>query len=259
MKKVILISAAVAVIGFIAFVVIGAMNLGPIIKTATETYGPQITKTEVKLKDVGVSVFSGSIKLEQFLLGNPKGFTMPSAVECDVVSVKIKTDSLTTDTIIIEEIYVDGPVISYEKKGKTDNFKTIVNNIKKTVASEQKTTQKKTTEQPAETGAEKKIVINNFIVKNGKINLGGSLLKAFGDQGVGMTLPDIHLKDIGKEKKTTPAEAFEIILGAMTKDVGGTVVQIGKTLTDTIGKTLESVTGGSADAIGNTVKGLFGD
>ncbi len=258
MKKIILISTGVIVTAVIAFIIIGAMNLGPIIKTATETYGPQITKTDVKLKDVNISVFSGSIKLEEFLLGNPKGFTMPSAIECQTISVQLVTDSLATDTIVIEEIFVDGPVISYEQKGRTDNFKTIVNNIKKTVAGEKKEAKKQTSEQTSETGAEKKIIINNFIVKNGKINLGGSLLNAFGDNGVGIDLPDIHLKDIGKEKKTSPAEAFEIILGSLTKDVGGTVVSIGKTLTDSIGKAVDGVTGGT-DTIGNAVKGLFGD
>ncbi len=258
MKKIILISTGVIIVAIIAFITIGAMNLGPIIKTATETYGPQITKTEVKLNDVSISVFSGSIKLDQFLLGNPKGFSAPSAIECETIKVSLLTDSLAKETIIIEEIYIDGPVISYEKKGNTDNFKTIVNNIKKTVAGEKKETKKESAAQPSETGSEKKIQINNFIVKNGKINLTGSLLKSFGDSGVGMNLPDIHLKDIGKEKKTTPAEAFAVILGAMTKDVGGTVVEIGKTLTKQLGKAVEGVTGGT-DAIGGAVKSLFGD
>lgn len=254
MKKIILISTGVIIAAVITFIVIGAMNLGPLIKTATETYGPKITKTEVRLKDVGISIFSGSVKLEDFYLGNPKGFTMPSALECDTISVKLVTDSLTTDTIIIEEIYVDGPVISYEKRGGTDNFKTIVNNIKRTVAGEKKETASKG-EASSETGAEKNIQINNFIVKNGTINLGGSLLNTFGDSGVGMALPDIHLKDIGKEKKTSPAEAFAVILGSMTKNIGNTVVEIGKTLTEGLGKAVE----GGTESIGNAVKGLFGD
>lgn len=255
MKKIILISTGVIVAAVIAFIIIGAMNLGPLIKTATETYGPKITRTEVKLKDVGISIFSGSVKLDEFYLGNPKGFTMPSALECDTISVKLVTDSLTTDTIVIEEIYVDGPIISYEKKGGTDNFQTIVNNIKRTVAGEKKESAKSSTETSSETGAEKNIQINNFIVKNGKINLGGSLLNSFGDSGVGIALPDIHLKDIGKEKKTSPAEAFAIVLNSMTKDIGGTVVEIGKTLTEGLNKAVE----GGTESIGNAVKGLFGD
>lgn len=260
MKKYILIGVGVLLAAFIGMLIVGAMNLGPIIKTATEKVGPQITKTDVKLGSADVSIFSGTVSLSDFLLGNPKGFSMPSAIECDNISVKMEADSLATDTIIIHEIFVDGPVISYEKKGKTDNFKTIVNNIKKTIAGEKKAEQKQEADKPAETetGAEKKIIINNFIVKNGKINLGGSLLNAFGDGGVGIDLPDLHIKDIGKEKKTSPAEAFAIILGEMTGDVTGTVTQVGKQLQEQLGKAVEGVTG-STGKVGETIKGLFGD
>ncbi|QGY40817.1 hypothetical protein GM415_12005 [Pseudodesulfovibrio cashew] len=260
MKKFILIGGGVVVIGVIAVIVLTILNLGSIIKTATETYGPKITKTEVKLDNADISILSGSGSLDGFLLGNPAGFNMPSAIECDTIRVKVNTDSLTSDKIIIEEIYVDGPVISYEKKGKTDNFQTIVNNIKKTVASDEKAAKKEDT--ASETGSEKKIQINNFIVKNGKINLGGSLLNAFGDKGVGIDLPDIHLKDIGKEKETSPAEAFAIVLGEMTGDVTGSVTQVGKQLTETLGKAVEGASGAASEAtegLGKTVKGLFGD
>jgi len=255
MKKYMLIGAGVLIIGIIGLITLAILNLGDIIKTVTEEYGPQITKTEVKLGSADISILSGSGTLEDFLLGNPKGFKMPSAMECDTIRVKVVTGSLTTDKIIIEEIFVDGPVISYEKKGKTDNFQTIVNNIKRTVAGEKK--QEKKEEKAAEaseTGSEKTIQINNFIVKNGKINLGGSLLNAFGDNSMGIDLPDIHIKDIGKDKETSPAEAFAIILGEMTGDVAGTVTQVGKQLQKELGKAVE----GGAESVGGAIKSLFG-
>lgn len=269
MKKYIMIGSGVVVAAVIAMIVLVILNLGGIIKTAVETYGPPITKTEVQLGSADISVLSGSGSLDDFLLGNPKGFSMPSAVECDTIRVSVNTDSLTTDTIVINEIYVDGPIISYEKKGGTDNFQTIVNNIKKTVASEKKQTQKPAEEKQAtETGSEKKIVINNFIVKNGKINVGGSLLKVFGDKGVGIDMPDIHLKDIGKDKETSPAEAFSQILAEMTGGVTGSVTQFGKELQKQVGKAVEGATkavegvtegvGEGAESVGGAIKGIFG-
>lgn len=263
MKKIILIGSGVAVAVIIAAVVLVVLNLGSLIKTAVETYGPPITKTDVRLGSADISVLSGSGSLDDFFLGNPKGFSMPSAMECDTIRVSVVTDSLTSDTIVIDEIYVDGPVISYEKKGNTDNFQTIVNNIKKTVASEKKTEEAKPAaeEKTTETGSEKKIVINNFIVKNGKINVGGSLLKVFGDKGMGIDMPDIHLKDIGKDQDTSPAEAFSQILAEMTGGVSGSVSQFGKELQKELGKAVESITKGaddSAGSVGKAVKGLFG-
>ncbi|XXJ19216.1 hypothetical protein ACR42D_06605 [Desulfovibrio caledoniensis] len=261
MKKYILIGAGVIVAGLITAIVLVILNLGDLIKAAVEEFGPPITKTEVRLGSADISVLSGSGTLSDFYLGNPAGFKMPSAVECGTIRVKVNTDSLTKDKIIIEEIYVDSPVISYEKRGNTDNFQTIVNNIKKTVAGEKKGGTAKTDEAKSETGSEKTIQINNFIVKNGKINLGGSLLDAFGDQGMGIDLPDIHLKDIGKDKETTPAEAFAQILGEMTGDVTGTVTEVGKQLSEAVGKAVGGAVEGAGKAgesVGGAIKGLFG-
>lgn len=258
-KKYILIGSGAAIFGVIAMIALAILNLGTLIKTVTEKYGPEITKTEVKLGSADISFLSGSGTLEDFLLGNPKGFTMPSAMECGTIRVKVDKGSLASDTIIIEEIFIDGPVISYEKKGKTDNFKTIIANINRTIQGEQKAQKSQDAAAPkSETGAEKKIQINNFIVKNGQVNLGGSLLSAFGDEkGVGIALPDLHIKDIGKEKETTPAEAFAIILKELTGDITGSVAEVGKQLKETLGKAVEGVSG-STGSVGDAVKGLFG-
>ncbi len=262
MKKTILIGSGVVLAAIVVLIVLVVLNLGSLIKTAVEEYGPPITKTEVRLGSADISVLSGSGTLEDFFLGNPEGFSMPSAMECDTIRVSVVTDSLTTDTIVIDEIFVDGPVISYEKKGSTDNFQTIVNNIKKTVASEKKAEKAPADEQQAtETGSEKKIVINDFIVKNGTINVGGSLLKVFGDKGMGIDMPDIHLKDIGKDGDTSPAEAFSKILAEMTGGVAGSVTEFGKELQKQLGKAVEGVTKGAsegAESVGGAIKGLFG-
>jgi hypothetical protein len=165
-------------------------------------------------------------------------------------------ESLTTDKIIIEEIFLDGPVVSYEKKGNTDNFKAILANIKQTVASEKK--EDKAGDAPTDTGSEKTIQINNFIVRNGRINLGGSLLDTFGsEKGLGIPMPDIHMKDIGKGKQTTPAEAFAMILAEMTGDIAGTVTQAAKQISEALGKAMEGAASG-AGSVGSAVKGLFG-
>ena len=131
MKKWILIgSAAIIVIVFVV-VFVGLSNLGPIMKKAVNTYGPKITKTELHVADVGVSILSAEAKVKAFFLGNPKGFKSPSAMKVGSVFVNVDEKSLTGETIIIERVEVKEPEINYEKKGKTDNFNAILNNVKK--------------------------------------------------------------------------------------------------------------------------------
>ncbi|HDZ23629.1 MAG TPA: hypothetical protein ENH70_03725, partial [Desulfobacteraceae bacterium] len=81
MKKWILIGAGVVVAVIIVAVIIIATNIGPMIRKAVNTYGPGITKTDVRLGDVDVSLFSGKAKLKQLFLGNPQNFKSPYAMK----------------------------------------------------------------------------------------------------------------------------------------------------------------------------------
>lgn len=79
-----------------------------------------------------------------------------------------------------------------------------------------------------------------------------------------MGLPDIHLKDIGKETGgATPEQAVSAVLSAVTRaatgSVGESVKSAGKGVTETASKAVESVKG-ATDAASKTVesvKGLF--
>ena len=210
MKKIIIITGVV-IVSFIIVLIIGFSNIGPLIKKAVNTMGPHITKTTVTLEDVSVSILSGEAKIEGFTLGNPNGFSTPVAMTVGAVSVDLDEESITKNPIVINKIEVIKPDITYEKKGKTDNFKVILSNISKTVQSEKggkEKSQKKGEGKPATS-----LFIKHVIVKDGKVNLAMDVL---GGGTVSATLPDIHLTDIGKGKNgVTPAEAFEIIFESL--------------------------------------------
>jgi uncharacterized protein involved in outer membrane biogenesis len=150
----------------IALILFGLSKIGPLIKTAVNTYGPPITKTEVRLGDVGISIFSGEAKLKDLFLGNPKGFKTPQAMTVGSIFVDVDEKSLTKDTIIIDKVEVVRPQITYEKASGTDNFQTILNNVKS--ATGPGTTTKKPAE---EKSGGKKLLIRDFIIKDGKVNL----------------------------------------------------------------------------------------
>ena len=131
MKKWIFIGLGAIVVLLIVVVVVGLSKLGPLVKMAVNTYGPKITGTELRVDDVGISIFSAEAKLKKFFLGNPTGFKSPSAMKVGSVYVDVDESSITKDTIIINKVEVVGPEITYEKRGKTDNFKSILNNVQK--------------------------------------------------------------------------------------------------------------------------------
>lgn len=210
MKKWI-IAGGIIVVLVIVLLIVGVSNLGPMIKSGVNNYGPDITKTEVRLGDVDVSIFSGEAKLKDFYLGNPKGFKSSQAIRVGSIHVDVDEKSLTGDTIIIDRIEVTGPDITYEKTGTTDNFKAILDNVKRTVGKGGKK------QSPGEKDGGKKILIRNFIVKNGKVNL---TMSALGGKTISASLPDIHLKDVGqKSGGSSPAEAFKEIFTAMYEKI----------------------------------------
>ncbi len=258
-----------AIVVVIAIIIFGLSNLGPIIKQAVNSYGPKITKTELHVDDVGISVFSAEAKIKRFFLGNPTGFKTPSAMKVGSVLVNVDEKSLTSNTIIVDRIEVITPEITYERIGQNDNFNTILKNITKTSDSEKRS--KETSEKE---GPGKKLIIKDFIVKDGKVNLDLSVYGIKDKQKISTTLPNIHLKDIGKKKNgASPAEAFKEIFAALygtitspavtdllNKELSSRGVNLDslgedaiKKLGDTMGKEE-----GLKD-VGNKVKGMFGN
>ena len=269
MKKWIFIGLGAIVVILIVVVVVGLSKLGPLVKMAVNTYGPKITGTELRVDDVGISIFSAEAKLKKFFLGNPTGFKSPSAMKVGSIYVDVDESSITKDTIIINKVEVAGPEITYEKRGKSDNFQSILSNVQKNVP-KGKTANK----EPAKEGPGKKLIINDFILKNGKVNLavampGGVL----GDQEIKADLPDIHLKDIGKKKGGASAEevAKQIfaalydkiqspaVMGALSDQLkklsGVGIDEIGKAAKGAAG--MVEGAGKDAEGVADKVKGLF--
>lgn len=257
-----------AVVVVIAVIIFGLSNLGPIIKRAVNSYGPEITKTELHVADVSVSIFSGEAKIKQFFLGNPAGFKTPSAMKVGSVLVKVNEKSLTGNPIVVDRIEVISPEITYEKKGAMDNFHTILNNITKISTSE-----KQSKQESGKEGAGKKIVIRDFVVKNGKVNLALSVY-GLGDKQISSPLPDIHLTNIGEKKNgASPAEAFKEVFAALYGKITSPAVTdvLNKqlksmgvnldSLREGAMKQLEGTTGNVQEKlkdVGKTVKGVFG-
>jgi hypothetical protein len=267
MKKWIYIGVG-AIVVIIAVIIFGLSNLGPIVKRAVNTYGPKITKTELHVADVGVSIFSGEAKIKKFFLGNPAGFKTPSAMTVGSIFVKVNEKSLTGNPIIVDRIEVISPVITYEKKGEIDNFHTILNNIEKISTSE-----KQSKQEPGKEGPGKKIIIRDFVVKNGKVNMALSVY-GLGEKQISSPLPDIHLTNIGEKKNgASPADAFKEVFAslygkitspAVTDALNKQLTSLGvnlNSLKEGAMKKLEGTTGSTEEKlkdVGKKLKGILG-
>lgn len=240
----------VCVIFFVAIgLTVAVFNLGSIVKVAVNTYGPDITKTELRVDNADVAVFQGRAELKDFVLGNPDGFSSPHAMTVGSAFVDVDETTLTKDTIIIDTIEIRQPVITYEIKGTTDNFRTLINNMKKPPEPETPGKGK------AEKKDGKKVVIRDFILRDIKIKTAAAM--AGGDIAT-TTISEIHLKNIGeKQNGVQIAQAVIIVLNeiygqVMSQDVLGQLKNQLKGLEDEFDGIKDEV-----KSIGGQIKGLL--
>ena len=198
-KRTKIILIAVPVVLIVLWIVFSLM-LSTIASTAVETVLPKITKTDVKLESFSLSIFSGKGSIKGFIIGNPEGFKTASSFELGKVRIDIDLMSLLSDTIVIEEIYIDAPKITYEM-GMPSNIGQIQKNVEE--FSSPATGGEEPEEKPEETDEEeagpgKKILIKHFVIENGKVSLSAKLLQG---QAVTVPLPRFERKNIGGESE----------------------------------------------------------
>ena len=265
MKKV-LIGLAVLVIIVAGGLFYVWQNLGSVIKTAVEEAGSRTTQVKVTLKEADVgNVTEGALALRGLVVGNPAGFKTDSAFQLGEISVKVDPATVTSDTIVVKEVVIAAPHVTYEFAGGGSNIGTIQKNVEKFAGSGGASSS------DASSGG-KKVIIENLYVRDGKVDVSADFLQG---KSTGTSLPTIHLKDIGKSGGgATPAQVAEQVIAAIGKsataavaklDVGAIKEALGKELGAKMGdveKTLQQGTGGATDALkqgtGGVQEGLKG-
>jgi hypothetical protein len=249
---ILLIVVGVAVLGF---------YLNSMIKAGVEAVGPKITGTTMKLDAVDLSPLSGQGRLKGLVVGNPQGFQTASSFKLADAKVRVDLKTALSNKLVIEEILIDGPEITYEGGPSGSNISKIQENVAaftKSVTPKGAADSKPPTKDPAQ----KKVQINQFTLKNAQLNASTSMLKG---KTVTLPMPDIHLKDIGKNSDgVTPETAAAEIFAAVNRSVVQSVAGAGKLLEKgaaAVGEAAKGV-GSEAGKAGSKavegVKGLFG-
>jgi uncharacterized protein involved in outer membrane biogenesis len=201
MKKKLMLGAGIAVLVVVVAAVALYLSLNSVVKGAVEGVLPRITGTPVSLEKASISLFSGKGELNGLVIGNPEGFKTDSAFSLGTVRIDLDPSSLLSDRIIIEEIYIDAPVVTYELSTSGDNISRIRKNIEQFAG----TGDGAPDEQPGEEepaprkGKGKKVQINKFTFARAKVAGSATIL-----QGQKIETPElstIELTDIGKEKE----------------------------------------------------------
>lgn len=191
MKKLSIVLVVLILLVVIAVVVV-ASQAGNLIQRAVETYGPEITGTSVTLSDVDISLLSGNASINNLVVGNPKGFKTDNAFRVGEVSVKLDLKSLFSEQIRIEKILIDSAELTYEQINKRSNIDALRENVEKNTGS------KGGSGGGSGQGgsSDVKVTIDHLYINGTQVNVRAAVLGKEEQESV--TLPDMHLKDLGK-------------------------------------------------------------
>ncbi len=251
-------------------------NLGSIVVAAVERYGSEVTQTQVSLANAEVDITTGEGALSGLKVGNPSGFQTDSAIALGEISVKLDTNSVTEQTIVVKEIAVTQPEVTYEVGEAGSNIDAIRRNVEAFAAAQGGGGGTSGgSEQPAseDGGAERKLVIDDLYIRGGTVNVSATFLQG---ETLSAVLPEIHLTDIGKGSGgATPQQVVELIVAALGDQTGKVIsgmnldaLRQGATglLKQGSGAATEAVGGAASEALDSgakeaegTIKKLLGD
>lgn len=253
MKK-LLIAVGILVLLVVIAVVVIASQAGSLIKNGVETYGPDITGTRVTVSGVNVSLLSGNASINNLVVGNPKGFKSSEAFRVGEVSVKLDIRSLFSEQIRIEKILIDGAELTYEQVNKTSNIDVLKRNVEKNTGGAS------SGDSDAGEGSASavQLVIDDLYINGTQVNASVAVLGK--EEQRSATIPDIHLKDLGKggsdgSVSAIVDEVVRLVTKAATKAV---VDELGKKkVQEAIDKKKGEALQKLDDKLGDKLKDLF--
>jgi hypothetical protein len=192
-------------------------SLEGLVKQAIERWGPEITGAPVKVASVRIELAEGRGTIRGLVVGSPKGFQAPHALKLAEMRLTLDSASVTKDVVVIRELVLAAPEVTYERGQGSDNMTAIQKNVDAWVA--------KHAGAPKQgAGPGKKFIVESLRIQGGKAQLGTTL---------SMPMPDLHLRDVGK--KTGGASAGEVVKqawGAMLRSVTNLAGRAGSAIKD---------------------------
>ena len=179
--------------------VAGWLYLEPLVKGVVNKFGTEVTGTEVTLAGFSLHPLDGEVEIKGFTVANPKGYATPNLLSLGGVFVKVDPKSLTSDTIVVENIRITKPELTYEMPNfSTSNVMQLQENVARNTAQSSAPAKKEETKE-ASTQSSKNVVIRKVLIEEGALSALTPLQKD--KKPLELNLPSIEINGIGDGKK----------------------------------------------------------
>ena len=217
-------------------------SLDSVVQTALETHGSRLTGTRVRVDDVDISPQKGEGTLRGLRIENPAGFSRGDAIRFGEVRLRIDVTTLVKDPLVIEEVRIDAPHVSYELKppGRS-NIDVIRESLERHAPKQAEAGSPETAPRPQ---AVRRLAVRSFTFENGSV---AGDARALGGKRFEAELPALRLSDLGGSEGAPGDEVGKTVLVAFTRGVAKSMASRG------LGKLLDEKLGGAGEA----AKGLL--
>jgi uncharacterized protein involved in outer membrane biogenesis len=245
-------------IGLVVVLILGILAvsffLDGAVKKAVETLGPKLTKVDIQLKSVSLSMLSGSGTIKGLVVGNPEGYKTPQAISVGSATLALKPGSLLSDKIVITKIEVLAPDITFEGGLGGNNLSRILANLNEATGGGGTNAAAK----PAAEKPGKKLEVDEFVIRDAKVHVS---ITGMAGKTVTVPIPDIHLTDLGKDSDgITAADLSKRVLTAIeqssVKAAASAASDVAKGAGE-LGKEVGKTVGGSTSNITKSIGDLF--
>jgi hypothetical protein len=249
---------------FVAVVFFLLSSLDGFVAEGIETYGSEATKTKVVVNETEISPISGKVALRGLKIGNPEIFKNENAFELGEISLIIDVATIADPTVVIKELNILGPVVTYEANRNESNFDIIQENVDSYRNSIENSFEEGAASQDNKNGGreeEVKVIIEKLYIRNSKVSVTTPQIS----QPMIVNLSTLEILNIGKDQGgATPGQAVREILAALRQNVvkAVTVVKLDdaeEIIRGTTSEIRDQIENGTDAGLGGKVKGFFGN
>lgn len=249
-----------------------------IVRNLVHEKGSEVVGTSVDIGRIKLSLKDGKGGVSNITVANPNGYSQDYIIKLGDVNVSVDVDSVKkiaeeslkktgpkVKTIVINEIRVDRPEVTYELMNlNKNNADDVLANINKNTASSAKEPVKEDKD-----AVQYNVAIKKVVIADGKATVAAGLLGV--SQSLSLNLPTITISHLGTEKQGITIEdgiarIFKEILKTTTSVVAktdlsgllGGVGDLAGMAVDGAGQAVGAVAGGAGKAAGAAVEGVAG-
>jgi len=218
--KIIAVLAVLLIIGVIAIVVLALGQVDKIAKVAIERGGTYAMQVDTTVETVDVSLTGGTATMSGLNIANPDGFDTDHFFSLGETNASLDIQSINTDTIVLPSITLTGIDVILDKGGNPSNYNTILNSLARFESGDSDSG-------GSSDGAGKRIVINSLKLQDIDIRVANMPGVSFAVGDVAINIPEIELRDVGKEKSMSAADVINLVVKtvlAAAVEAGGGII-----------------------------------